>query len=164
MLMIPNVSTQLPPMKTPYYYRKISTPYPPGVNLTYPSISRKQCYFNSHVPSLLSVVHDYQLNETSINCKDHYKDLGVIFSHDLLWSKHISSIVAKAYTTLALIQRTFHHSTTSVSVRKTLYMSLIRSQLTYCSPVWGPHLIEDKRKSNAEQPSGSCRTIPQTTK
>ena len=89
------------------------------------------------------VVHDYQLNETSINCKDHYKDLGVIFSHDLSWSKHISSIVAKAYKTLALIRRTFHHSTTSVSVRKTLYMSLIRSQLTYCSPVWRPHLIED---------------------
>ena len=89
------------------------------------------------------VVHDYQLNETSINCRDHYKDLGVIFSHDLSWSKHISSIVAKAYKTLALIRRTFHHSTTSVSVRKTLYMSLIRSQLTYCSPVWRPHLIED---------------------
>ena len=51
--------------------------------------------------------------------------------------------MAKAYKTLALIRRTFHHSTTSVSVRKTLYMSLIRSQLTYCSPVWRPHLIED---------------------
>ena len=41
-----------------------------------------------------------------------------------------------------LLQRTFSPST-PVSTKKQLYIALVRSQLSYCSPIWRPHLIKD---------------------
>ena len=48
--------------------------------------------------------------------------------------------LGKAYKILGLIRRTF--STNLVPVKKKLYISLIRSQLLYCSQVWRPFLIK----------------------
>ena len=70
------------------------------------------------------------------------KDLGVIFSSDLSWSQHYSVISAKAYCKLGLLRRTFS-SLVPVDVKKQLYLSLVRSQLSYCSPVWRSHLLRD---------------------
>lgn len=46
---------------------------------------------------------------------------------------------------LSLIHRTFS-SFISVDCRKRLYLSLVRAQLTYCSPVRRPHLLIDIKK------------------
>ena len=48
----------------------------------------------------------------------------------------------RAYRQLGLIRRTFS-SSTSVRVKKLIYLSLVRSQITYRSQVWRPHLIKD---------------------
>lgn len=42
-------------------------------------------------------------------------------------------------------RRTFS-SGGSIEARKSLYLSLIRSQLLYCSPLWRPHYIRDMLK------------------
>ena len=83
----------------------------------------------------------YFLNNTIINKQPSTKDLGIIVSSDLSWSNHYKSITSKAYRTLGLIRRTF--TTNSVKARKKLYLSLVRSQLTYCSQIWRPYLIQD---------------------
>ena len=44
--------------------------------------------------------------------------------------------------TTGLIRRTFSVSI-PVNVKKQLYLSLLQSQLSYCSPVWRPHWIKD---------------------
>ena len=69
-------------------------------------------------------------------------DLGVFISSDLSWNAHYKHITAKAYRSLRLIRRTFGHSP-SVAARKKLYIALIRSQISYCSPLWRPHLLKD---------------------
>ena len=43
---------------------------------------------------------------------------------------------------LGLIRRSFSH-TVSVPVRRLLYISLVRSHLTYCSVIWKPYLRKD---------------------
>ena len=48
--------------------------------------------------------------------------------------------MTRAYKQLGLLKRTF--PTVHVSVKKNLYLSLVRSQLTYCSPVWRPQLLK----------------------
>ena len=50
-------------------------------------------------------------------------------------------ITARAYQTLRLIIRTFRVN--CVEAKKQLYISLVHSQLFYCSQLWRPHVIKD---------------------
>ena len=83
----------------------------------------------------------YYINLTAITSSDQHKDLGIIFSSDLSFSNHYHHISSKANKTLGIIRRAF--KTSSIPAKKKLYLSLVRSQLTYCSPVWHPHLLKD---------------------
>ena len=58
------------------------------------------------------------------------------------WTAHYTSICAKAYKTLGLIRRTFKVTCTEVK-KYLIHISLFRSQLIYCSPLWRPQLIKD---------------------
>ena len=53
-------------------------------------------------------------------------------------------MLAKAYKLLGLFRRVFA-STYCPLAKKVLYISLIRSKITYCSPVWHPYLLVDIR-------------------
>ena len=49
--------------------------------------------------------------------------------------------MSRAYKCLYLLKRTFNtHATAS---KKLLYISLVRSQLIYCSHLWRPYLLKD---------------------
>ena len=78
----------------------------------------------------------YKVNAKVIDCKTHHKDLGILYSHNLTWTEHYDHIIVKAYNTLGLLHRTF--KTNNVLVKKQLYISLVRSQLLYCSQLWRP--------------------------
>ena len=63
-------------------------------------------------------------------------------SHDLSWNKHYDYLLSKAYRTLGLLRRTFSN-TMSIHAKKVLNISLVRSRLSYCSPIWRPRLLKD---------------------
>ena len=65
----------------------------------------------------------------------------MIMSNDLSWSRHCEYIVSKAYRTLGMIRRAF--KTSSIPAKRKLYLSLVRSRLSYCSPVWRPQHARD---------------------
>ena len=73
---------------------------------------------------------------------DSHKDLGLVLSEDLSWNKHYTFIIARAYKILGLIRRTFSSSHHPPTVLK-LYISLVRSQLMYCTQLWRPYLLKD---------------------
>ena len=85
---------------------------------------------------------EYLINGLSISPCNQQKDLGILISSDLSWSHHISRITSRAYKILGLLRRTFA-SSNNVSTKKKLYISLVRSQLTYGSQVWRPLLQKD---------------------
>ena len=58
------------------------------------------------------------------------------------WEKHHKAISSRAYRTLGLIRRTFIHNHLPTTLVK-LYISLVRSQLLYCTQIWRPHLMKD---------------------
>ena len=68
-----------------------------------------------------------------------YKDLG---SGSFSLQTHYDLITTRAYRTLGLIRRTFT-TKTNINEKKVLYISLVRSQLLYCSVLWRPKLIRD---------------------
>ena len=86
--------------------------------------------------------HSYSLYQSEIPCHDSYKDLGVWITSDLTWSQHISHILSSAYSSLNLIRRVVHYSC-SITIKRSLYLTLVRSHLIYCSPIWRPQLKKD---------------------
>ena len=89
--------------------------------------------------------YDYKIGSNFITSKDTHRDLGIMLQTNLNWSNHYDHICCKAYRVLSLLRRSFS-STNSISTKKKLYISLVRSQLTYCSQMWKPALIKDIKK------------------
>ncbi|SMN02287.1 hypothetical protein SPONN_697 [uncultured Candidatus Thioglobus sp.] len=77
-----------------------------------------------------------------IQYQNSHRDLGLIFSSDLSFTAHYTHITSRAYRVLGLIRRTFSRKS-NVHGKKMLYLSLVRSQMFYCSQLWRPHLMKD---------------------
>ena len=56
-------------------------------------------------PSKTPIQHTYYLHGTPLKEVDHSKYLGVWFSKDLKWNRHIDEITAKANRTLCFLKR-----------------------------------------------------------
>lgn len=78
------------------------------------------------------------LNNTELEEVEEFKDLGVITDHHLKWNSNVNCVVAKANRTLELIKRTCT-GLNDLKTLRTLYCSLVRSNLEYCSEVWSPY-------------------------
>ena len=83
----------------------------------------------------------YLIDGQPIKLVEKHKDLGILVQNRLSWSDHITSICAKAYRSLHFIRRSI--SSTSSNLRFSLYLSLVRSKLSYCSQLWRPQLIKN---------------------
>jgi len=81
------------------------------------------------------------VNGKAILQKSIHKDLGITFTASLQWSEHYKVITAKAYHTLGILRCTFKLN--NIQVKKQSFISLVRSQLLYCSQIWKPQLIKD---------------------
>ena len=91
-------------------------------------ISRKEQPLNTNL-----LMHD-----SSLDIISEFKDLGSLVSYNLSWNSHINRIVSKAIRMLGLISRTCKGQF-DIPALKTLYCSLVRSQLEYSLVVWLPH-------------------------
>ena len=95
-----------------------------------------------HLSFKSEITTTFKLLDVPVVTNTTHKDLGIILSVDLSWDYHYEYITSKAYRMLGLLRRTFSKSL-SVSAKKLLYISLVRSQLIYGSPIWRPFLIKD---------------------
>ncbi len=84
------------------------------------------------------LVYDYQMNLKAVLRVEKEKDLGVCVNSNLTWNDHIFTITAKGNRMLGLLKRTCP-LLTNTTVRRTLYLTLVRFQLTYATEVWSPH-------------------------
>jgi hypothetical protein len=85
----------------------------------------------------------YSINENILEQVSTIKDLGVLISNNLSWSKHIESIVSKANKTLGLIKR-ICKEVKNINTRRILYCALVRPKLEYASSVWSPYTIKHR--------------------
>ena len=98
-----------------------------------------KCVFLSFNSKLSS---SYHIDSNALSHPSEHRDLGIQMSSDLSWSSHYNMICSKAYRSLALLRRSFG-SFGTIEARRSLYLALVRSQLTYCSQLWNPYLIKD---------------------
>jgi hypothetical protein len=85
----------------------------------------------------------YSINENILEQVSTFKDLGVLISNNLSWSKHIESIVSKANKTLGLIKR-ICKEVKNTNTRRILYCALVRPKLECASSVWSPYTIKNR--------------------
>ena len=113
-------------------------------NSIYPWAQRNKAVFNGdkfehvHFGKKLQDLADYSdPNGNPISTKSQVRDLGVIISDDLSWSSHIDRTIAGCRKQIAWILRVF--SKRDINTMRTLWVSLIRPIIDYCSPIWSPH-------------------------
>ena len=99
--------------------------------------------FNSSKRKVLTITrkispwtYAYQMNSKAVLRVE--KELGVCVNSNLSWNDHIFTITAKGNKMLGLLKRTCPLMT-NTTVRWTLYLTLVRSQLSYATEVWSPY-------------------------
>ena len=114
--------------------------------------TRNNLKFNESKCKVLSITRkkhpicfNYKLGSTDLLKVKEEKDLGVTVTDTLSWNPHIQNIVSKANKLLGLLKRTCP-LLPDANVRRTLYLSIVKSQLSYATVVWSPHHIYLKLK------------------
>ena len=69
------------------------------------------------------------------------RDLGILLTDEMQWSKQCNSAAAKAMSVLGMIKRSFN--TLNKDMFLTLYSTYIRPHLEYCIQVWAPYFKKD---------------------
>ena len=86
---------------------------------------------------------EYDMNDVKLECVSDEKDLGVIISEDLKWDKQCSEAVMKANRMLGVGMIKCNLVDRSKEMIITLYKSLVRPHIEYCSQVWSPYYKKD---------------------
>ena len=96
------------------------------------------------------VSNTYHINEVPLGVISAEKDLGVIISDKLSWNKQVCDHCAKSNRMLGFVRRNTR-SIKNASVRRVIYLTLVRSHLGYATQVWAPQSKELIRKTERIQ-------------
>ena len=77
------------------------------------------------------------LNNTNIDFSECERDLGVLVNSNLRWEDHHTKILNKAHQMLGFTKRTCHFIS-DTRKRRSLYLSLVRSNFEHGSIIWRP--------------------------
>ena len=89
------------------------------------------------VDVLPTVQFFYSMGNEVLDYCDVEKDLGLHVNGRLNWSYHCDKVYAKANQMLGLLKRTCHF-VNNPHMKRSLYLSLVRSQFEHCPIVWKP--------------------------
>ena len=103
-----------------------------------------QLHFNASKCSVLHIGkknnnHVYYVDENStieLKTVNSEKDVGVTFTTNLFFDKHISNVVGKANSLTGLIKRSFTYLDKSMFNK--LFKGVVRPQLEYANVIWHP--------------------------
>ena len=100
--------------------------------------------WNGSTYTLMVDLENAPIQQTNEEC-----DLGITFTNDFKFSKHINLSICKANKMLGIMYHSFHILTPTVF--HMLYISLVRPHLDYVSIIWNTHLLKDIRALEAIQ-------------
>ena len=104
-------------------------------------LNKNKCFSITYSRSAI-VSSTYFIGDHLIELVSSHRDLGITTSQDFTWSLHYDKICKAAFGSLQLIRRNISASH-SVSVKRLLYITLVRSHFAYCSQLWRPNLLKD---------------------
>ena len=80
----------------------------------------------------------YYINNEIIDFSDSERDLGIWVNSKFKWDQHQQTVLNKAHQMLGIAKRTCYFIT-DPNKRRSLYLSLVRSQFEHCSIIWRPN-------------------------
>ena len=86
------------------------------------------------------IIYPYELYNTILESTDCERDLGVLTSSNLTWTKHVDLQCTKATRMLGYVRRSTL-DIQSLDVHRMLYLTLVRSQLCYGCQVCAPQSV-----------------------
>ena len=86
------------------------------------------------------IIYPYKLYNTILESTDCERDLAVLTSSNLTWTKHVDLQCTKATRMLGYV-RSSTLDIQSMEVRPMLYLTLVQSQLCYGCQVWAPQSV-----------------------
>ena len=101
------------------------------------SLNVNKCCVISFTRKKNKLFHQYYVQEAPLRREAIVKDLGVFFDEQLTFRPHYDHITKKSRKTLGFLIRTTKTFKKPRSIL-CLYISLVRSILEYCCPVWSP--------------------------
>ena len=87
----------------------------------------------------------YKMGNSIIDYCDSEKDLGVNINCTLNWTSHCDTVYSKANQMFGLLKRICHF-VNNTNMKRSLYLSLVRSQFEHCPIVWKPSSITAIKK------------------
>jgi hypothetical protein len=91
------------------------------------------------------IVSEYYMHGASLSATTDEKDLGVYISNNLTWVKQVSEQCTKSNRMLGFVRRNTRFITRT-SVRRSIYLTLVRCHLGYATQIWAPQSKELIRK------------------
>lgn len=82
------------------------------------------------------LIYDYHLGNIILKRVTEEKDLGVMVTSKLTWDSHVHMVTTKVNRLLGLLRRTCPMMT-DVNARRTLYLALVKSQMSFATQVYG---------------------------
>ena len=95
----------------------------------------------------------YMLDGTPLKYSNFEKDLGVIITPKLNFTDHCNKLYSKANSRLALNKRSCHFIS-NANIKRTLYLTMVRSLFEHCSVIWRPHNTTTMKKLESIQKRG----------
>ena len=92
----------------------------------------------------------YTIGEDSLEYADTEKDLGILINSSFDFTDHIDALISKANQQFGLLRRTCHF-VQDIRRRRSLYLTLVRSQFEHCSPIWRPFSKKNLEKFDGFQ-------------
>ena len=122
--------------------------------------------FNASKCKVLSVMrkknpvrYDYHLGQVDLQRVNEETDLGVMITSKLTWKTQVLMVSARANKLLGLLRRTCP-MLIDVKVRRSLYLALVKSQISYATEVWSPSHSTLKQKAEKVQRRATHWILP----
>ena len=108
------------------------------------SLSVPKCRVVRYTTKRSIVRYNYNFDGVLIHPSDEIKDLGVVFTADGTFHKHVNMISSTAFKILGFINRNSAIFKSPYTYRL-LYITLVRPKLEYASVIWSPYAIYDSK-------------------
>jgi hypothetical protein len=114
------------------------------------SFNGAKCKAQTITRKLKPITTSYTMKDCQIASTKHERDLGVWLSNDLRWNKQTDQQCARANKELSYIRRSTR-TINNTTIRRTIYLALVRSHLGYATQVWTPQSVELQMKVERTQ-------------